>query len=81
MEQSTYTKISKSIGTQGEPIDLPTMEEAEKLFKAIKDDQSVEAFTTVFKLNRFGKSPKSYAEEEVSSLIYDAFCLGSKLFR
>lgn len=81
MEQSIYTQISKSIGWQGEPIDLPTLEDAEKLFKAVTEQQSTEAFRKVFKFYRFAKSPENYAQEEVSSLIHEAFTSGSKFFK
>ncbi|WP_367867874.1 hypothetical protein [Pedobacter sp. WC2423] len=81
MGYSIYTEISKSIGLQGDPIDLPNKEEAERLHKAVTEDKCADAFKEVFKLYRFGKQAEIFAEQEISSLIYDAFYTGSKHFK
>lgn len=81
MEQSVYTRISKSIGFQGDPIDLPSLEEANELYKAVVIDKSSEAFTKVFRFYRFGKQAETFAEAEVSEMINDTFNRGSKHFR
>jgi hypothetical protein len=81
MEQSVYTQISKSIGTQGELIDLPTLKEAETLFTLVSENKSRKAFLQVFKIYRFGKTAENFAEQEVSGLIDQAFLIGSRHFK
>lgn len=81
MNQSEYTKISKSIGLEGKPIDLPTLQKAENLHNKVMNDRSVEAFREVFRLYRFGRSPESFSEEEVSNQITSTFCEGGKFFK
>lgn len=81
MEQSDYTKISKELGTQGAPIDLPDLPEAERLYKKVTEDLHLPAFRHVFNYYRFGKSPQNFAETEVAELINEAFRIGAKHFR
>ena len=78
---SIYTQVSKSIGYESEPIDLPTLLEAEELYKEVVTGLSEQAFTKVFKLHRFGKSPENYEQQEIQNVITAAFTEGSKYFR
>ena len=78
---SKYTEISKSIGYESEPVDLPTLEEAERLYTAVTVDQSEDAFKKVFTIHRFGKSPEDFEQTEISNHITAAFIEGSKYFR
>jgi len=81
MKQSLFTQISKVTDRRGELISLPSKEEAECLFKAVAEDKCEDAFRRIFQLYRFGKMPESYAEEEISNLIAEAFRQGAKNFR
>ncbi|MGY0034420.1 hypothetical protein [Pedobacter sp. NJ-S-72] len=81
MGQSLYTEISKSLGTEGKPIDLPDLEEAQRLYKKVTVDHHIPAFRWVFSYYRFGKSPETFAEKEVTELINEAYTIGAKYFR
>ncbi len=81
MEQSVYTKISKAIGWEGGPIALPTLAEAEMLYEEIRDHQSIEAFTKVFRFIRFAKTAENVDEVVVSNIIHAAYMTGQQYFK
>lgn len=77
---SVFKQIAQSIGSLGDPVELPTLEKAEELFKSVTIGKSIPAFKEVFQLFRFGKEPENFEQLEVKNVIKEAFFQGSVHF-
>lgn len=81
MNQSLYTKASKTIGWDQKKIPVPTVEKANNLYKRVVDKKEYEAFVEVFGIYRFAPSANGHEQTEAAYTIHMAFKTTQGYFR
>lgn len=75
-----YSDISKRIGWNSGRIMIPDLEVVKILYREVQDGDT-EAFENIFRFHRFCEPPKTAKEAETIDLIYNAYQIGTKMFR
>lgn len=79
--ETSYDKLSEKVGFScGEPVPIPSVETAKKLYRLLKLANSIEAMEAVMRVVRFSPSAKTPEEVEAKRICSEASKLGRGIF-
>lgn len=79
--ETTYTKLSEKIGFfSQEPVPIPSVEAAKKLYQLVKLANSEEAMEAAMRVVRFSVSAKTPDEVEAKRICCEASKIGRATF-